>query len=147
MAFCSASNSCRIGTGGVAPDSVRCPSMMCRASSASSLRTDTRTSPSSATFNGNTLCGTSEATAEGMPFASSSPRTMLASTSECVRKITTRSAMYGYWSPFFAMMKRFGRQPFDLQQDHRHVVVLRRVADEGGDLAQDALAQLLRGQA
>ena len=33
-----------------------------------------------------------------------------------------------------------------LQQDHRHVVVLRRAADKGGDFPQDALAQFLDGQ-
>jgi hypothetical protein len=38
------------------------------------------------------------------------------------------------------------RQLIHLQQDHRHVVVLRRVADKRRDLAQDALPQLLRGQ-
>ena len=42
--------------------------------------------------------------------------------------------------------RRRRRQLVDLEQDHRHVVVLRRVADEGGNLAQHALAQLLRWQ-
>ena len=34
----------------------------------------------------------------------------------------------------------------DLQQDHRHVVVLRRVADERGNLAQHPLAELVGRQ-
>ena len=38
------------------------------------------------------------------------------------------------------------RDVVDPQQDHRHVVVLRRVADERRDLAQHALAQLIRRQ-
>src|SRR5215472_16688721 len=146
MIFCSASNSCRIGTTGVVPVSVRCPSMTCRASSASSCRTDRRTSPSSATFNGNTLCGTSDATTEGMPLASSSPRTMLASTSDCVLKMTTRSP--NLQSPFLlsAVVDRFELGRFDLEQDHRHVVVLWRVADKRRDLAQHAFAELLGRQ-
>ena len=41
---------------------------------------------------------------------------------------------------------RRGRPLVDLQQDHRHVVVLRRVADERRDLAQHALAQLVGRQ-
>src|SRR5437667_5571553 len=98
-----------------------------RASSASSARTDTRTSPRSVTDSGN--CATPDAATDGMPFASSSPRTMLASTSDCVRKMTTRSDT-----------------SFHLQQNHRHVIVLRRVADERGDLAQDAFTQLVGRQ-
>ncbi len=126
MAVCSDSNSSRSRTACGPLSSVRCPSMMRRASSASSLRTDTRTSPSSATARGNTLCATSDPTTDITPFASSRPRTMLASTSECVRKITVRSA------------KRI-----NLQKNHRHVVVLWRVADKRRDVAQDALAQFL----
>ena len=38
------------------------------------------------------------------------------------------------------------RHVVDLQQDHRHVVVLRRVADERRDLAQHPLAQLVGRQ-
>src|SRR5215467_681302 len=146
MTFCSASNSYLIGTTGVVPDSVRCPSMMCRASSASSARTDRRTSPSSATFSGNTLCGTSDATTQGMPLASSSPRTMLASTSDCVRKITTRSA--NLQSPFLPprVAERFEAGRIDLEQDHRHVVVLWSVADERRDFAKHAFAQLVGRQ-
>ena len=41
---------------------------------------------------------------------------------------------------------RVERRVVDPQQDHRHVVVLRRVADKRLDLAQDALAQLVRRQ-
>src|SRR5215470_10679815 len=70
-----------------------------------------------------------EDTITGMSWVSSSPRTRLASTSECVRKMTTVSATV-----------------LHLQQDHRHVVVRIRLADEGLHLAQDALAQLLRGE-
>src|SRR5947209_19516022 len=101
-------------------------------------------------------CGTSDAVTVGTPCASSSPRTTLASTSDCVRKMTTRSA-----TRFSAAAGRCrgGAGPYnsrctdrrglngslvDLEQDHRHVVVLRRGADERLDLAQDALAQLRR---
>ena len=81
-----------------------------------------------------TRCGTSDETTDGMPCASSSPRTMLASTSDCVRKMTHQIG------------HDMASAILDLQQDHRHVVVLRRVADERGDLAQHALAQLLGRQ-
>src|SRR6185503_20540676 len=89
-----------------------------------------RTSPSPLTVSGKILCGTSEATTEGTPFASSRPRTMLASTSDCVRKMTTRS----------------GTGAIDPQQNHRHVVVLRGAADKRRDFAQDPFAQLFGGQ-
>src|SRR5713101_8588681 len=104
--------------------------MMRRASSASDSRTEIRTSPRPLTVSGKMLCGTSEATTEGTPFASSRPRTMLASTSECVRKMTTRS----------------GTGTIDLQQNHGHIVVLRDVANKRGDLSQNALAELFRRQ-
>ena len=70
---------------------------------------------------------------------------MLASMSEWVRKMTTRSLMRA------TQRHRVAVDPTrcaaaDLQQDHRHVVVLRRVADERRDLAQHALAQLLGRQ-
>src|SRR6266853_5040246 len=129
MAACSASNSSLNGTSGW-PCPARWPSMMRRASSASSARTDSRTSPRSDTFSRKTSWVTSDETTDRMPLASSSPRTMLASTSDCVRKMTARSDM----------------QRIDLHEDHRHVVVLRRVADKCGDIKQDALAQLLARQ-
>src|SRR6516225_11687946 len=68
-----------------------------------------------------------------MPCVSSRPRTICASMSEWVRKMTTRSG------------NGFGHL-INLQQDHRHVVVLRRVAHERRNLAEDALAQLVRSE-
>src|ERR1700682_5181157 len=103
------------------------------ASSASSRWTEMRTSPRPLTLTGKIDCGRSDATIDGTPCASSSPRTMLASMSEWVRKMTTRSG-------------DGGGDTLDLQQNHRHVVVLRRVADERLDLAENALAQLIGGQ-
>src|SRR5215472_14001803 len=81
-----------------------------------------------------------------MPLASSSPRTMLASTSDCVRKMTIRSP--NLQSPFrlSTVVKGFEFGGFDLEQDHRHVVVLRGVADKRRDLAQHAFPQLVRRQ-
>ena len=69
-----------------------------------------------------------------------------------VRKMTTRSVTVARRigdAPSPASRRRsiaVARAVVDLQQDHRHVVVLRRIADEGRDLAQHALAQLLRRQ-
>src|SRR6185436_9812466 len=103
-----------------------------RASSASSTRTDSRTSARSVTASG--YCDTRDAATDGIPFASSSPRTILASISELVRKMTTRSDM-GRNTPHHRL---------HLQQDHRHVVVLRGVADKRRDIAQHALTPLLR---
>src|SRR5262245_42335223 len=67
--------------------------MMRLASSASSGCTEIRTSPSSFTESGKTECVTRDDTIDMTPFASSSARTMLASTSDCVRKIVTGSDM------------------------------------------------------
>src|SRR5262249_10741044 len=92
-----------------------------------------RTSVSPTIDSGKIACGTSDDTIDSTPCDSSSPRTIRASMSEWVRKMTTRSGNgFGHLVHF--------------QQDHRHVVVLRRVADEGGDFAQDAFAQLVGGQ-
>ena len=95
-------------------------------------RTEMRTSPSPSTDSGKIECGTSDATIDWMPCVSSRPRTTLASMSECVRKMTTGE-------DGSARHRGLGRaiglrasvvQPVDLDQDHRHVVVLRRAADE-----------------
>src|SRR5262245_40471394 len=131
--------------------------MMRCASSASSGRTAILTSPSSLTFRGNTVCATAEDRIAITPCDSSSPRTMLASTLDWVRKMTTGSAKSSLeaalsWTHLcdlgdlchLCVLGSASR--IHLQQDHRHVVVLRRVADEGGDLAQDAFAQLVGGE-
>src|SRR2546423_3650171 len=92
-----------------------------------------RTSPSPSTDSGKIECGTSELTTDMTPCASSRLRTMLASMSECVRKMTIRS----------------GNGCCDLvhlEQNHRHVVVLRRAADERRNFAQHALAQFVGRQ-
>src|SRR5262245_4156784 len=99
------------------------------ASSASSSRTEMRTSPSPSTVSGNTEGGMADVTSDMTPCVSSRPRTMLASTSECVRKMTTRSG--NLMVDDLVTVDRGGsRQVFDLQQEHRHVVVLWRVADK-----------------
>src|SRR5262245_51762393 len=103
------------------------------ASCASSGWTARRTSVRPSTASGKIECGTSEETTDITPCDSSSPRTIFASMSECVLKMTTRSG-----NGFNHLV--------DLEQDHRHVVVLRRVADEGRDLAQHPLAQLVGRQ-
>ncbi len=85
-----------------------------------------------------------------MPLASSRPRTTRASISDCAAEdgdeVSSRAQT---WTRPIAPDCDAGRgleRRVDPQQDHRHVVVLRRVADEGRDLAQDALAQLLGRQ-
>src|SRR2546423_10295837 len=103
------------------------------ASSASFGCTAIRTSVSPSIDSGKIACGTSDEITDITPCDSSRPRTMRASMSEWVRKITTRSG------------NGFGHL-VHLQQDHRHVVVLRRVADERRNLAQHALAQLVGRQ-
>ncbi len=72
---------------------------------------------------------------DSIPCASSRPRTTSASIEEWLRKIIAGDPE----------ARRGGRGrvrhvPGHLQHDHRHVVVRLRVADEGSDLAQDALA-------
>src|SRR5689334_20916251 len=99
--------------------------MIRRASCASSGCTAIRTSLRPSTDSGKIECGTSEETTDGSPCDSSRPRTICASMSEWVRKMTIRSG-----NGFNHLV--------DLEQDHRHVVVLRRVADERGDFAQHA---------
>src|SRR4030088_385147 len=98
------------------------------ASSASLWCTAMRMSPRPSTDSGKIDCGTSEETTDMMPCASSRLRTTPASIPDEVRKTTTRSG-------------NGLTHLVDFQQDHRHVVVLRRVADKGGDLAQHALAE------
>src|SRR5262245_10620961 len=124
--------------------------MICLASSASSSRTEIRTSPRPSTVSGNTECGIADWTIDITPCVSRRPRTMLASTSECVRKMTTRSGkrIRGLLvDEAVAADCRGGRaQVVDLQQDQGHVVVLRRVADKRADLAQDAFAQFVGRQ-
>src|SRR5439155_237058 len=112
---------------------VRCASMIRCASSASFGCTAIRTALSPSIDSGKIACDTSDEITDMTPCDSSRPRTMRASMSEWVRKITTRSG-----NGFAHLV--------DLQQDHRHVVVLRGVADERGDFAQHAFAELVRRQ-
>src|SRR5262245_42263621 len=107
--------------------------MIRRASSASSSDTANRTSLWLSTDSGNTDCDIPDDSTARMPCASSRLRTTRASIADGVWKMTTRSG------------NGFARL-VDLQQNHRHVVVLRRVADERRDLAQHALAQLVGPQ-
>src|SRR5258707_12519878 len=103
------------------------------ASSASLWWTAIRMSPRPSTESGKIDCGTAEDTTDMIPCASSRLRTTRASIPDEVRKMTT-------WSGNGLT------HLVHLQQDHRHVVVLRGVADEGGNLTQHALTQLGRRQ-
>src|SRR5215467_16172815 len=106
--------------------------MMRRASSTSSSCTDRRTSPRLSMVSGKMLRIAPDATTHGMPCASSRPRTTLASTSECVRRMTTReledtetNSPPSYLdSPFLhsSVVEMFQRALVHLEQDHRHVV-------------------------
>src|SRR6185295_12317220 len=157
MACCSGPNSSRSRTTSPFLSSVRCPSMIRCASSASLAWTAMRTSVRPSTDIGKTECNTSDETTDMTPCVSSSPRTICASMSECVRKMTTRSvtqphlpylphlpgrSLLGNLRELRAGQRDGDCRVVDLQQDHRHVVVLRGVADERGDLAQHALAEL-----
>src|SRR5262249_46404743 len=129
--------------------------MILRASSASLACTEMRTSPSSFTLSGNTEWVTADETIDRRSCASSRPRTIVASTSEWVRKITTRSdtSPVHDTSPEPPNLSGLGRHQvrrsvhvLDLQQNHRHVVVLGSGADERLDLPEHALAQLVGRQ-
>src|SRR6266849_3161735 len=106
-----------------------------------------RTSPSPSTDSGKIECGISDDITDVTPCDARSPRTICASMSECVRKMTTRSRAILFCElRELRVNRRRRRSLVDLEQNHRHVVVLGRVADERGDLAQHALAQLVGGQ-
>src|SRR3954469_6378947 len=96
-----------------------------------------------------------------MPCVSSSPRTTSASLCDGVRNTTTRSGRCaGIECPRVWMRaapcgepsspRSYGeppgrcKRPIDLEQNHRHIVMLIGAADEGLDLAQDTLAELAR---
>src|SRR6516162_4673165 len=64
--------------------------MIRRASSTSASCTDRRTSARLSMVRGKMLRIAPDPITHGMPWASSRPRTTLASTSECVRRMTTR---------------------------------------------------------
>ena len=110
--------------------------MMRTASSASSSRTDTHVSPIGLTVNGKSAAGGPEVRTDSMPWLSSSAWTTLASMFEPVRKMTMSSDMVG--PP--------RRQRLDLQQDHRHIVVLIGRPGEGPQVGEDERAQLLERQ-
>src|SRR5262245_14513344 len=101
--------------------------MIRRASSASCSHTASRTSLWLSTDSGNTDRDIPDDSTARTPCASSRLRTTRASIADGVWKMTTRSG-----NGFDDLV--------DLEQDHRHVVVLRRIADERRDLAQDPLA-------
>src|SRR5437867_3301366 len=114
--------------------------MMRFASSASVGWTEIVISPNGFTAMGNGF-GCRDATTSGSPCASSSPRTMLASTSERVWKMTTRSDKLvgggrGRRGERLAVV-------VNLQENHGHVVVLRRAGDKGLDLGEHARAERL----
>src|SRR4051812_23312458 len=109
--------------------------MMRVARSASSACTAIR---SSLTAIGNGVRDMSDDTMVAMPCVSRSPRTTSASICEGVWKMTVRSLM----SSSDGDPAGRDKCPIDLQQDHRHVVVLIGGANERLDLAHDALAEL-----
>src|SRR5689334_22883727 len=133
MARCSESNSSRSRTTSPFFSSVRWLSMIFRASSASLSWTEIFTSPALSTDSGNTEREIPDEVTAMIPCASSRLRTTRASMSDAVLKMTIRSG-------------NGLRYLVHLQQNHRHVVVLRRVADERRDLPQRALAQLVGGE-
>src|SRR5262249_31804345 len=108
-------------------------SMMRRASSTSRSWTEIFTLLALSTARGNTAWEMPDDATAGMPCASSRLRTTPASMFDGVVKITTSSG-----NGLLHLV--------DLEENHRHVVVLRRVADERGNLAQHARAQLVRRQ-
>src|SRR4029453_14631702 len=85
--------------------------------------------PRPSTDSGKIDCGTSDETTDMIPWASRRLRTIPASIPDEVRNTTTRS---GNGLTHLA----------DLEQDHRHVGVLRRVAHERGNLAQHSFPEL-----
>src|SRR5262245_33918168 len=99
------------------------------ASSASLGCTARRMLPRPSTDSGKIDCGTSEETTDRIPWASRRLRTISASMPDEVRNTTTRS---GNGLTYLV----------DFQQDHCHVVMLRCVAHEGGNLAQHPLPEL-----
>src|SRR5580765_1010334 len=142
--------------------------MMRRASSTSSSCTDSRTSPRLSIVSGKMLRIAPDATTHGTPCASSRPRTTLASTSECVRKMTTRAeedtevnspprrkgghgGISYLYSPFLRSsvvesLHSFCAHRVHHEQDHRHVVVLGGAGGKRFHVAKDTLAELLGRQ-
>src|SRR5262245_63090188 len=103
---------------------------MTRSASSDSVGcTARRMLPRPSTDSGKIDCGTSDETTDRIPWASSRLRTISASIPDEVRNTTTRSG-------------NGLTHLVDFQQDHGHVVVLRCVAHESGDLSQDPLPQL-----
>ena len=102
--------------------------MMRRASSAAESATATRISPSALTVIGQIACVLPDARKPSMPWLSSSAMTTLASISDEVANTTTTLPLS------------------DLQQHHRHVVLLCRGSGEGLNLAEDTVAQLVGRQ-
>src|SRR6516225_1715702 len=146
MARCRASNSSRSGTTSPFLSSVRWLAMMRRASFASLSRTAILTSPALSTDSGNTEREMPDEVTVMRPWASSRLRTTRASMSEGVVKMTTSSGN-GF---VFQTVHPAGGIPLvhliHFEQNHCHIIVLRRVADERGDLPQHPLAQLVRRQ-
>src|SRR5437870_3182847 len=117
--------------------------MMRFASSASVGWTEIVISPNGFTAMGNGF-GCRDATTSGSPCASSSPRTMLASTSERVWKMTTRSDKFVGHSA-----ARRGERlavVLDFQQNHGHVIVLGGAADKRLDFGEHVFAKRFRCQ-
>ena len=107
-----------------------------------------RISPSRSPPAERSRAGRSDETTDGMPWLRAGRGRCCASMSEWVRKMTTRSVTRSRSASSAkpSIVSASGAELVDLQQHHRHVVVLRRVADERRDLAQHPLAQLVRRQ-
>src|SRR5688572_20139325 len=124
MRVCRSSNSSRRRTTRE-PTSWRWLSIIRRASSAAESATATRISPSALTAIGQIPWAFPEARMASIPWLSSSAMTTLASMSDEVANTTTTLPIS------------------DLQQHHRHIVVLCRGSSEGLNLAEDTVAQVV----
>src|ERR1700674_2719174 len=124
MMCSSASNSLRSGTTRAPVTSIRWLAMMRCASSASSGLTEILTSPMPSTTSGKIDRGRSDDINDGMPWASSRPRTTRASISERLLN-TTISSSNGL--------------SLDFHNDHRDVVMLRLAVDKRRNLVEQTL--------
>src|SRR5688500_11616981 len=134
----SGSSSDPNGTTRPGPLSSRWLSMICLACAALSACTAIR---SSLTVRGNGVRDRSEDTMVAMPCVSSRPRTTSASICAGVLKMTTSSVM-GRAAASYRYPAGRRERMIQLQENHRHVVMLVGNADKGLDLAHDPLAKL-----
>ena len=104
-----------------------------------------RTSPSALTVSGNTECGTSDADDRRHAVRLEQPADDAGFDVGVRAEDDDQVGAHRCSASAPARTASPTRQAVvDLQENHRHVVVLRRAADKRLDLAQDALAQLVR---